>query len=339
MATNQEALHASVCAFLGTTPGTYESDWSALFTSAGFTTGDFNGRMLRWLNQQMGTSFTNLPGAQSAFADLFGAANWSALGSITDSEATAFFVRSGTLTPGRKALINTFMAGVKADLGLATLATGFDCLWLLANETSAAGYENLAKDDHHCTEAGTGTFTADQGYAGNGTTGFLETDYVPSTDLVSWSMDAVHAAVYVRTARTGNENMMSVSSRLATPTAIELAPRLGGNTILRANDNGTGSVTPAQGSTSGFWLVNRSTAAAVQKYRNQTTLTATTDASVAVPSAEMYIGARNTAGVASLFSTDQHAFASIGKVLTAANVASLQLRVEAYMDAIGAGVF
>lgn len=256
-----------------------------------------------------------------------------------DRDSASYFARAGALSLGQRQRIDRLVFRVKKSLGLINLADGFDGFWLLANETSAAAYKNAAKDDHHGTAHGTVTFTAIQGVAGNGTDGYLSMDYFPSTDAVSWSINSMHASVYVRNARTDNATVMSVSSRVATPSAIELGPRVTGNTILRANDNGAGTVTPAQGSTSGFWIVNRSAAGAVQKYRNQTTLTATTDASVSVPTAELVIGARNTAGTISLFSTDQHAFASIGRSLSAAEQAAFQRHVEDYLDAMTAGAF
>lgn len=60
----------------------YNSDWSALFDDAGIAAGPWNGRLLAWINDYLGTSYTNLPGAMQAFAVDQGFANWSGMGTF-----------------------------------------------------------------------------------------------------------------------------------------------------------------------------------------------------------------------------------------------------------------
>lgn len=82
MATNDEAKLASVQAATGTARG-WNGDWIALFDAAGIAAGDFNGRMLAWINAQLGTSYTSLVTAQNALAVNQGAASWGQLGTFT----------------------------------------------------------------------------------------------------------------------------------------------------------------------------------------------------------------------------------------------------------------
>jgi hypothetical protein len=72
---------ASVRALTGTALS-YEGDWHALFDLVGIPVGDFNGRLLAWLNAQLAASYTNVNDAMQAFAASKGAVNWSSLGSF-----------------------------------------------------------------------------------------------------------------------------------------------------------------------------------------------------------------------------------------------------------------
>jgi hypothetical protein len=80
--TNQGARQASVESATGTTL-TYNGDWMALFTKLGIPDGDFDGRMLAWINLSMSASYTNLPQAQQAYATSQGFYNWSSMGTFT----------------------------------------------------------------------------------------------------------------------------------------------------------------------------------------------------------------------------------------------------------------
>ncbi len=61
----------------------YNGDWLALFDQDGVASGDFNGRMLAWINQTLGTSFSDLPGAQAAYAAEQGFSSWGAMDTLT----------------------------------------------------------------------------------------------------------------------------------------------------------------------------------------------------------------------------------------------------------------
>lgn len=80
---SQQGLkQASVRAVTGTT-GTYEGDWHALFTIRGVAAGDFNGRMIAYVNGKLGTSYNEVNGAMQALAAANSATNFSSLGTFT----------------------------------------------------------------------------------------------------------------------------------------------------------------------------------------------------------------------------------------------------------------
>lgn len=79
---NQGLRQASVRAATGTAL-TYEGDWHALFDAATIPAGDFNGRLLAWINAQLVASHTELNGAMQAYAAFKSAPSWSELGTFT----------------------------------------------------------------------------------------------------------------------------------------------------------------------------------------------------------------------------------------------------------------
>lgn len=77
----QGNIQASVRAVTGTA-STYEGDWHALFDLVGIQAGAFNGRLLAWINRQLGTAYTEINGAMAAFAANNGAAGWGGMPGI-----------------------------------------------------------------------------------------------------------------------------------------------------------------------------------------------------------------------------------------------------------------
>lgn len=74
----------------------YNGDWSALFDADGIPAGDWNGRLLAWLNGKLGTSHGGLPGAMQAFAEDQGAPNWNSLATLAlGSSAGALLLETG----------------------------------------------------------------------------------------------------------------------------------------------------------------------------------------------------------------------------------------------------
>lgn len=95
--TAQGARQASVRAATGSTE-VYEGDWHRLFDQAGIPAGEFNGRMLSWINQTLGAAYTNLPEAQQALATANGAYNFASMGSFSASPTGfGFLTLSGSV--------------------------------------------------------------------------------------------------------------------------------------------------------------------------------------------------------------------------------------------------
>lgn len=82
--TNQGQQQASVQLVTGTAYS-YIGDWMQLFADDGITVGQFNGALLTWINQKLGTTYGNLMQAQQAFAEDQGYLSWSQMGTFDAS--------------------------------------------------------------------------------------------------------------------------------------------------------------------------------------------------------------------------------------------------------------
>ena len=91
----QGLLQGSVRAVTGTAL-TWEGDWHALFDLDGIPAGTWNGRMLAWINDFLGTTYPDLPGAQAAMAAEAGASNWSSIGDM-DLSGSAIVISPASL--------------------------------------------------------------------------------------------------------------------------------------------------------------------------------------------------------------------------------------------------
>ena len=104
-----------------------------------------------------------------------------------EAETTAL-VGAMTTPPSTalRTLINTTIKGLKDD-GVFTLA---DCLYIRGVHDSQAASLNWIKRAHDSTLVNAPTFTAKEGFKGNGSTKYINNNYTPSTDAVQLSRDS-----------------------------------------------------------------------------------------------------------------------------------------------------
>jgi hypothetical protein len=82
MATTQEERQAAIRAVTSTT-GTHNEDWLALFTTRSAPAGEYNERMLSYINTLLSASYTNINDAMQALAANQSADNFSSMGTFT----------------------------------------------------------------------------------------------------------------------------------------------------------------------------------------------------------------------------------------------------------------
>lgn len=97
--TQQGLRQASIRAETGT-KNTYDGDWLALFDQAGVPAGDFNGRLLQWINQKLSAAYVSLSQAQQALAVANNAFSFASMGVFDASNGPAY--RPGIEAVGAK---------------------------------------------------------------------------------------------------------------------------------------------------------------------------------------------------------------------------------------------
>jgi hypothetical protein len=234
-------------------------------------------------------------------------------------------------TPGRLALIDDTICALKG----AGIWAKLDVLWMMAaHDAQAARLNWKAPASFALTAVNSPTFTADQGYAGNGTTSYLNTGWNPSVNAVNYTRNSAMLATRSRTSGTTNSPMGQFTSGNGTT----FRHRSTTDTMdFRINQTNACSIS---GVTSGvlFGAGNRSGSNALQGYIDGVaqTISGSTEASTAINNNSIFIGAFNDVGVPNSLHTRQYASLFIGASLTAAEHQALAAIERQYMSATGA---
>jgi hypothetical protein len=226
----------------------------------------------------------------------------------------------------RAALINNYFQALLS----ASIWNKLDILYLLAAADSQAARLNAKNPAvFTCIDVGAGpTFTADRGFAGNGTTTALNTQFTPSSNGVNYVQN--NASVWEWSLTDATSVNADVGSAISA--SIYVQPLLTGTgTIVRINDNTSSS---ASNSTSlGMFGATRPDSNTKRIWQNGAQLgTDFSVASVGIEASAQWICGRNS----SQFSTHQIAFAAWGANLTSTEVAAFYTATLIYMEGVGA---
>jgi hypothetical protein len=210
-----------------------------------------------------------------------------------------------------------------------------DVLWMLAaHDAQAARLNWKAPASFALTAVNSPTFTADRGYAGNGTTSYLNTGWKPNNG-VQFTQNSAHMMARDNTSRIGNPN--TIIGNFTVGGGLQgnyITPRKAGDTLdYGINSNG---VSASNANSNGMFLVERTGSAAYQMWRNAVSLGTGTTASQAPNALNIYICAYNLDNTPDGLLTDQISAASCGASLGSALVASYHSVINTYMNAVGA---
>lgn len=235
----------------------------------------------------------------------------------------------------RRSLINSTISALKT----ANLWADIDVMYVLAaHDAQAARLNWKAPGSFAATVIGSPTFTSDQGYTGDGSTGALDTGWTPSTNGAAFTQNAAHASAWTLTSRSAGAPYALFGARRAVATAnAELLPIFSlaaDATFSRLNDaaNGIAYV----GNIQGFWVIDRPDATGTGVYLNNNTLTAPANgASVGLPDRSMYLLSTNGGSVVRP-SGDNIACFTAGAALGSTKRTAIYGIIEDYLQAVGA---
>lgn len=240
------------------------------------------------------------------------------------AESEALFARMTTApTSSHKLAIDLLIYSLKQSGVWAKL----DALYVLAAQDEQAANLNWVSTSYGLTQTGTVAFTAYRGYTPNGTDGYLDTAFNPTTaSSPKFTRESAHMSGWHLTNNingAGNSyDLGNTNSRI-----LKLATT---SVAIRANISSGNTTSGANMALHKLW--NRSASNAFQYYASGAEATNGTTASAALTNFNFSIGRTD----ATSFGVNQAAIISFGSSLTAALAAADYAAKRAYLLAVGA---
>lgn len=225
-------------------------------------------------------------------------------------------------TAARAQLINNLIAGLIAA-GVWPL---LDILYVWAAADSQAARLNwISPGTFTCTAVNSPMFTADRGFQGDGSTSYLDTNWINSVNGIFATLNSAHLAMWSLTsAQSDIVDAGSSGTLLEVRTSADLY-----NVRINSGANNTAANTNG----SGYFISNRSTTSTQQAYRNGVSLGSPGTTSNAVPTVSSHFLGRASSNT---FSIRQQSIGHIGGSLTAAKAAAASAAFTTYMQGVGA---
>jgi hypothetical protein len=250
--------------------------------------------------------------------------------SLYDSDAQAFITAAGITNATQKSAITTLVLALKS----ASIWTKFNAIYPMVGGTATTHKYNLKNPldtDAAFRLSFVGGWThSSTGALPNGTNGYADSFLIPSTTL---SLNSSHLSYYSRT----NVNLARVEIGVENfPVYNLLQIRTSGVTYPLINQSAITSF--ADANSLGFYLGNRQGVNDVDGWKNGVKLVNGTQLSQILPINKIYIGALNVSGTASLFSTKECAFATIGSGLSDTEASTLYTLIQAFQTSLSRNV-
>ena len=199
-----------------------------------------------------------------------------------------------------------------------------DIMYVLAAANEANAAQNLKSSSYTLTASGSPTFAADQGYTGNGSSMYLDTNFNPATAGGNFSLNSQSNFAY---SRTDAATIASFFGTLNAAPTIYMSPR---STDLLYIGTSGGGYTTANTNAIGFYHSTRRGANDQEVYKNGASLTSNASGSTSLQSNNLAILRVGTG-----YSTGQCSFAGAGGGMTDAEASKLYERFNAFKTAIG----
>lgn len=178
------------------------------------------------------------------------------------------------------------------------------------------------------------TFTSLEGFAGNGTSSYIRTNWDASTNAVTYTLNDASISGYFRTGI--NDGGSTDGFKNGASKGAGIASRVTTNLYSKINDGS--SLGYSTSDFTGLLHISRTASDARAVYRNNTLKASDANASDYLVAIENYVLARNSNGTADRFATCQVSYYSVGGSLTETERQAEMDAVESYMDSNSKGV-
>ena len=231
-----------------------------------------------------------------------------------------FQTMTTTPTEARKSLINATVISLKA----AGVWDALDTLWVLAAADAQAARLNwITPGVNNASSANSPTFTADRGYAGDGSTARLTGPVM--TTLIKFTQNSGHIGAWV------NTDMEEANGDIGTGNVF-IRSRVATNSFASRLNDSTTTTTAGAATSIGHTLTSRAGSGSYELYKDAAAVATISVVSAAVAALTFNLCATS----ATAASTKIVSAGSIGSNLTAAQVASMHSALLSYMQAVGA---
>lgn len=263
----------------------------------------------------------------------------SSLDPATTAWVAAVVSAGGTVSGGRQTVVDTYLKCLKAAPNGNLFTTVLDRYWLLAGEDAQSANVDMINLGTWTLHGGF-SLAPSVGYTGNGSTGYGDSGYIPSSGGGHLTQNSATIGVQIQNNRTtGNSGYAFGSDDAgAFSKIINWLPLDGsGNTFPRVNSSastGTTGVATVRHS----WTLTRTGASVNTVYSDGTSLYTPNDTSTGVPTTSLFFGALDFNSGPFGFSTDQLSSFYFGGGMTTAQVADFEACQNAMMTLIGINV-
>ena len=245
-----------------------------------------------------------------------------------DADAQAFFDRvttaGGTLSTLEKDAINQLVLDMKSY----SIWTKMKAIYPMVGASSAACAQNLKSSSFTGTFTASGITYANTGVTGNGSSGYMNTNIVPNTDL---SLNSVHISAYVRN-NTATGGAIGCSDD-SFANGLYMNMRFTNNvhyTRMNSNSGGGQSNTDA----AGFWVASRISSTTFKVFKSNTTFATETISSAGLSTKQMYVLAINLSNFGIEYSNREISLASVGDGLTDTEASNFYTAVQAFQTTL-----
>lgn len=251
-------------------------------------------------------------------------------GTLYDVNAQAWFdeVSWASADLLQKQAVSDFIAALK-DSGAWDV---WDRLWLIANKDLTAGMTCL-KSLVAMAPVNAPTFTQWRGVNGNGSSSYVNTNFVPATDGVNYILDDACGIVDVVN-NTQESNRLTFSAEEGAA-RFSISANNGGSFFGNINNPSSPGISASLPNANGaLFLLQRNGASAIAAYRDNSLLNSATTTSANSPNIPVFLGARNAGGTSG-FSINQFAMLGFGASLDNGQRSALQAARNSLKLAIG----
>ena len=245
------------------------------------------------------------------------------------TQATTFLARTSGLNGTQTTAYTTLICGMVTD-GTWSLMDG---LYVFATNTTTTANLNLVSTSYGLTKIGTVTFSANNGYTSDGSTGYFTTGFNPSTAGGHQSTNSASVGACDLTLRglSGAEES-AIGGGNSYLTYVVPGNAVASGTAFGINNN---TETSTSATSQGSWIT--SVTSSSQGYTaNNGSSSPFSASSNALADEALYILAFNDAGTADSFSSDQIGYIFFGAGLTTTQITAVYNRLHTYLTAIGA---